>query len=107
MSLLSEEDNDDYSSQDDTDFDDFDRTTGRRTDATPRVSGRNRKRQQINNRQTRKNINQKNIKQKVVALLRRFRIPDDDDNVSLRFYEVVKCAKVSQRLSLNRLLGKS
>ena len=78
--LMSEEENDDYSSPDDSDFDEFERSD------RPRGASSSRKRQQIvNSRQTRKKINQKNIKQKVVALLRRFRIPDEEENVSFRF----------------------
>lgn len=44
-----------------------------------------RRTRQMRENQKRKKINQKNIKQKVVALLRRFRIPDEDDNVKKNF----------------------
>uniref|UniRef100_A0A915D5R2 Phosphofurin acidic cluster sorting protein 2 n=1 Tax=Ditylenchus dipsaci TaxID=166011 RepID=A0A915D5R2_9BILA len=61
--LMSEEENDDYSSPEDSDFEDFDRSARRPEKGQ-------------------KKIKQKNIKQKVVALLRRFRIPDEEDNAA-------------------------
>lgn len=66
--VLSEEEVDDDSSQDDSDFDDFEHTT----------------QSHQNNRikRSQKKIKQKNIKQKIIALLKKFRIPEEEGNVS-------------------------
>lgn len=65
---MSEEEIDDDSSQEESDYEpnEFDRT--------PRLAETSKSRLR-----TRKKLNQKNIKQKIASLLRRFKVPDEDN----------------------------
>lgn len=66
--VLTEEEADDDSSQDDSDFDDFEQSQSHQNNQIKR---------------SRKKIKQKNIKQKVIALLKKFRVPEEDGSVNV------------------------
>lgn len=73
--ILSEEEVDDDSSQDDSDFDEFD----------------HRRQHHEQSKRSQKKIKQKNIKQKVVALLKKFRVPEEVGNVIVSVILIFIC----------------
>lgn len=69
--LMSEEEIDDDSSQEESDYDQNEQNE---FDRTPRMASTSKGR--LRNR---KKLNQKNIKQRIASLLRRFKLPDEEN----------------------------